>query len=69
MNNSCRSAGEAASTPTSGASRCNSHCRSGSSGETAASSFAAATSAESDSRIPASALTISPNAQNVIPSP
>ena len=69
MNNSCRSAGDAASTPTSGPSRCSSHCRSGSSGETAASSFAAATSAESDSRMPASALTISPNAQNVIPSP
>ena len=43
--------------------------RSGSSGETTASSFAAATSGESDSRIPASALTISPSAQNVIPSP
>ena len=69
MNSSCRSAGEAASTPTSGESRCNNHRRSGSSGETAASSFPAATCAESDSRIPASALTISPNAQNVIPSP
>ena len=69
MNNSCRSAGEAASTPTSGASLCNNHWRSGSSGETAVSSFDAATSAESDSRMPASAFTISPRAQNVIPSP
>ena len=32
VKSSCRSAGEAASTPTSGASRCSSHCRSGSSG-------------------------------------
>ena len=46
-----------------------SHGRSGSSGETAASSFAAAASGGSDSRMPASALTISPSAQNVIPSP
>ena len=44
MNSSCRSAGEAASTPTSGESRCTNHCRSRSSGETAASSFAVATS-------------------------
>jgi hypothetical protein len=69
VNSSWRSAGEAASTPTSGASLWISHCRSDSSGETAVSSFAAATSAESDSRMPASALMISPSAQKVMPSP
>ena len=37
--------------------------------ESSASSLDAATSWSSDSRIPASAFTISPNAQNVIPSP
>ena len=55
--------------PTSGARRACSQSRSGSSSGNACSIFAAACSGESDSRMPASALTISPSAQNAIPSP
>ena len=59
---------DVASIPSSGSSRCRNHARSAPSGRTA-SSFAVATSGGSDSRIPAWALTISPSAQKVMPSP
>ena len=58
-----------ASSPTNGRRRCRSQGASGSSSATTASSLAPATAGGSVSRIPASALTISPSAQNVIPSP
>ena len=69
VNDSSCAAGSPAR-PTSGASRARSQGRSWTSSGTARSSFAARLApGESDSRIPASAFTISPNAQNAIPSP
>ena len=60
------------SAPTSGASRASNHVASSTSGNisaTVAASLPRAAAASSDSRIPASAFTISPSAQNVMPSP
>ena len=68
VNDSSCEAGSAP-TPTSGARRALSQARSGSSAGSARSSFASASSGESDSRIPHSAFTISPSAQKAIPSP
>ena len=68
VNSSSRSAEEDASIPSSGRSRWRNQARSSPSGSTA-SSFAVAVAGSSDSRMPAWALTISPSAQNVIPSP
>ena len=60
--------GEVASIPSSGSRRWRNQGRSSPSGSTT-SSLAEATSGASDSRIPAWAFTISPSAQNVMPSP
>ena len=73
-NSSARSAltASASAIPSRGASRARSHSRSGGSGSRsamAARSLADTSAGGSDSRIPAWALTISPSAQKVIPSP
>ena len=73
-NSSARSglAASGSTKPTSGASRAHSHSASGASGSsasTAARSLPATWAGSSDSRMPAWALTISPSAQKVIPSP
>ena len=67
-NDSSRDADWPESIPSSGSSRALSQSRSSTSGSTR-SSFADAASGESDSKIPACDFTISPSAQNVIPSP
>ncbi len=68
VNSSSRSVEDVASIPKNGNRRWRNHARSGPSGSTA-SSLVWATSGGSDSRIPAWAFTISPSAQNVMPSP
>ena len=68
MNDSSCDAGSPPA-PTSGNNRARNQGRSGASAGSTPSSFTAASPGESDSRIPASAFTISPSAHSAIPSP